>query len=222
MDERLKYLIEVSLSSGVFLFLLRFLFYWSETRKKQRFEKVFADSAEIAELLSNLRKEIGAARVMLNSTHNGQGFPVVGKNLYLSVINESVSDRVDVFPVKSYLQNWLLDDSFVSMVSKSIQNSEEVLTFNISEMESKNSVNRMSSTLFGLDRLIFVNIGQKHNRYYYISMSWTKDYPADLDRVMENEFYIKSTQNKIRDILETGNRGYLSNFVNWVRSKLMP
>lgn len=222
MDERLVYLLEVLLPSGVLLFVLRFAFYWMETSKNRRFEKVFSNSSNIAETLSSLRKELGASRAMLNSTHNGDGFPVVGKNLYLSVINESISDSVDVFPVKSYLQNWLLDDLFLSMITDTITKPEEIITFNKGEIDSKTSMYRMTKHIFEVDKIIFANIGQKYNRYYYISISWSESDPPTEAQLAHVDFYVKSAQTKIRELLETGHNNWFNKFVYWIRSKLMP
>lgn len=156
--------ISLLLSSGVFIFLLKWVKEWWDERE---IRKCYITRPEIQEKLQFLKVEVLASRVMVLRYHNGGRRPRTGNQSYVSVMYEEVADGY--VPVRSQFQNYPLDQEYDRQLSEVVRSGHFCYT-SIEELPDSGA--KTTNRMFNVQAMCNVEIGFRGYDYYTLIVNF--------------------------------------------------
>ena len=175
------------------IFGTAYAFYKKQSRK--RFEKglieALTDKIEINEILSNLKHDVKAPRVVMLETKNGGGIPTGNKPVYISIFDE-VPDY-DVEPIKDMVQNLPTDNAYNKLLLRMLKKSNVF----IETATMEKGLLKEFYVSGGIQCAYIQRIGSYENKFFYISISWKHIITMDVGI----ESSLRTSANNIYNVL---------------------
>jgi len=134
--------------------------------RRSKYKQAVSKIGEIYDIFNRVIDDSSANRVLILKGSNGGSRPTIGNNLYVSVLHEVSTKGID--QIKSQYQGIHVDDSYIRLLQKIIENRE--IEINIDEF-SDDSFLKLTYQKDDLKHSYFFEIKGSGNDYFFGSFS---------------------------------------------------
>jgi len=166
-------------------------------RREHSFTTVLPKIHEVYTVLNNIKREVGAHRVMILSSEDGGGVPRVGCQLYTSVVYETFDA-----PLRALRARWQrqpLDEQYIKLLTDIVVNGESTFVPSMAE-------EGILKDLHDAQKLVasrYYRLIDREKEVLYLSCSFLDDTDYDTPKARE---VLRSGLAQLRQLFETERR----------------